>query len=705
MDTPEGLDNFLSKVDEVTSLISEIKSSDNTQDVIQKADMYIEKIESEDGMVKNDKTIINKSNSNAVKAIPPTIPADLPDGVTPEQAAFMATFEQDAKERANRRKKREADSLIPKEKGNKSFKAGDYETAIRFYLEAVSIDPANPLLYTNCAQAYLKLGKFEDAADRCDIALRADEKCVKAYLRLGIAKSALGQYDEARAAFKQAKALSPPTQHKLFERHIEDTNLAEEICEREKEVFKGHECQDKFHTLERACVQLARSNLTLKEMATVATEVRNGMTGLPLQDLFRLRLGTRLLSQPHIKSLVVSARDNSNEAALKSLLDMFASAISSNEASCRDLFCRSNDELTLCFTLLEEESNDIQESVLALLVQGCCSLRVREWVAKHNNKLGYMRSVINTINLACENKRFCVGALAFDLGSKLSTEKEYRRQLFDEFEYHFDLIGESLVCKGNVGKSSMKYLLQLSAGIESRALLGQDNILIKFETILRRITAKCINNSTEGIVTLGNLLGVLTNISLQPSVAEYLQRGQFIGVVTALFEFGSVVQLRVATLICRLCTTEAYTQALIHNDLIKRILQLSLNTQSDTEMIDVFARLIIKCSKLSTDAKSLFIKEDVHMLLASLLKLEHSKVVGNIALGIAELATDKEVCRKLTNTPVITDLMTHARKDKSAITENCGVAIARLAAGNGSHLTRLKQLDGFEVIHSRVSTR
>jgi len=35
---PEGLDSFLSKVDEVTSLINEIKTSENTADVLSKAD-------------------------------------------------------------------------------------------------------------------------------------------------------------------------------------------------------------------------------------------------------------------------------------------------------------------------------------------------------------------------------------------------------------------------------------------------------------------------------------------------------------------------------------------------------------------------------------------------------------------------------------------------------------------------------------------
>jgi predicted Zn-dependent protease len=50
--------------------------------------------------------------------------------------------------------------------GNVAFKSGDYEAALEHYLEASRTDPASPAIYTNCAQAFLKLGKFEEAAEK-----------------------------------------------------------------------------------------------------------------------------------------------------------------------------------------------------------------------------------------------------------------------------------------------------------------------------------------------------------------------------------------------------------------------------------------------------------------------------------------------------------------------------------------------------------
>ena len=47
------------------------------------------------------------------------------------------------------------------------------------------------------------------------------------------------------------------------------------------------------------------------------------------------------------------------------------------------------------------------------------------------------------------------------------------------------------------------------------------------------------------------------------------------------------------------------------------------------------------------------------------------------------------------------DLLNIARKEKSKLTENCAIALARLASGHPEHIARLRQLGGFEVLHSR----
>ena len=64
-------------------------------------------------------------------------------------------MELDAQERAGRRKKNEADAELLKSKGNKEFKSGCYQEAIKFYTEAIKLVKYFPALYTNRAQASL----------------------------------------------------------------------------------------------------------------------------------------------------------------------------------------------------------------------------------------------------------------------------------------------------------------------------------------------------------------------------------------------------------------------------------------------------------------------------------------------------------------------------------------------------------------------
>ena len=78
-----------------------------------------------------------------------------------------------------------ADAL--KEQGNKAFKNGDYAAAEEFYTQAVQKFSRNPLLFTNRANARLKLQRWEGAVNDClksiEISGRAQNH--KAYYFLG----------------------------------------------------------------------------------------------------------------------------------------------------------------------------------------------------------------------------------------------------------------------------------------------------------------------------------------------------------------------------------------------------------------------------------------------------------------------------------------------------------------------------------------
>lgn len=127
-----------------------------------------------------------------------------------------------------------------------------------------------------------------------------------------------------------------------------------------------------------------------------------------------------------------------------------------------------------------------------------------------------------------------------------------------------------------------KLLLQLSAGAELRKLLAEPARMNKLQSLCAPLTVLA-KQSSENKLMLGNFLGLLTNVCLEPSALLSCQRRSFTeGSILPMFAQVPVVSmhighvqfcetathshkldcmqilLRAATFACRLCTTESY---------------------------------------------------------------------------------------------------------------------------------------------------
>jgi len=107
-------------------------------------------------MVINQDAFNNWSESGAATE---TDNASTDDGM--DAKSFMAVMEADCRERAERRRLNEAAAQQLKLDGNAAFKCGDYLKAAELYTEALSHVRYWTTLYTNRAQAYLRLDQFE----------------------------------------------------------------------------------------------------------------------------------------------------------------------------------------------------------------------------------------------------------------------------------------------------------------------------------------------------------------------------------------------------------------------------------------------------------------------------------------------------------------------------------------------------------------
>jgi tetratricopeptide (TPR) repeat protein len=103
--------------------------------------------------------------------------SDMEDDDQPPQPA-PPTPEQLAAEAAAR-------ALEFKDKGNESYKAGEYAEAVAHYTSAVNLVPTDAMYYANRAAAYLMLNKFKDVLEDCAKTHAIDPLHVKAHLRAG----------------------------------------------------------------------------------------------------------------------------------------------------------------------------------------------------------------------------------------------------------------------------------------------------------------------------------------------------------------------------------------------------------------------------------------------------------------------------------------------------------------------------------------
>ncbi|KAH8041936.1 hypothetical protein HPB51_019677 [Rhipicephalus microplus] len=79
--------------------------------------------------------------------------------------------------------------------------AGDFGLAAQLYTEALALDPANHVLYSNRSAAYVRLGKYTQALQDAAKARELNPRWAKAYYRQGVALQCLGRHADALAAF------------------------------------------------------------------------------------------------------------------------------------------------------------------------------------------------------------------------------------------------------------------------------------------------------------------------------------------------------------------------------------------------------------------------------------------------------------------------------------------------------------------------
>ncbi|CAB3409164.1 unnamed protein product [Caenorhabditis bovis] len=99
-------------------------------------------------------------------------------------------------------------ALELKEMGNQAYREKRFNAAVKFYTESLEIQP-DPLVFSNRAQAFLKLQLPVLAQMDCAAALKFDQNDVKVLYRLALSLKELGNYEKSLKVAEICAKLSP----------------------------------------------------------------------------------------------------------------------------------------------------------------------------------------------------------------------------------------------------------------------------------------------------------------------------------------------------------------------------------------------------------------------------------------------------------------------------------------------------------------
>ena len=586
------------------------------------------------------------------------------------------------------------------------------------------------------AQAHLKLGNYEAALERCDVAIRADERCVKAHHRRGIALRSMGEYEGAIKSFAQARKLAPSDQRKTFDRHIEETEIAQKIAARELELDTtmkdGSDAQkEAFKTIERGTSKLCLPALKAADFLSIARELLTTITNPLHQDLFRLRKGTRLLadSQPCKTYLqIITTQGDQGDPGVSAdpkdekmsidewgvkgggctimTLRLLATAIKDNEASCRDVFKLGAKDNRIFTQLINYGGDRVREEVMNFLRVAAQNAHVRRSIASpHSEQL--VDAILNVCGTASFSKPERVSAgICYSMLAAEDTFRVSCRQTFEDDIWPRMI--SLLDAGGSLAEAGLLALTNLVIDEALRQRLAQDDSFARIFAFAHYWSKPILDgvfkeqDERNQAARLYSLLGLTLNLTLEPTAQTWIQRPPSIDLIVQLMKIRhDKVHARAAALLARVCTTKMVAEHLAAHRGMQQLIEMC-ETCQDHEFLDATARTAFKVVSLYPASRSVVASERGLRVWCNMLHNDNEKVVGNAALCLSECARDQQVCMDLVGTTVVADLLNLARRDKSKLTENCAIALARLASGHPEHTGRLRQLGGFEVLHSRA---
>ncbi|XP_020767586.2 tetratricopeptide repeat protein 12 isoform X2 [Odocoileus virginianus] len=670
----EDLQKFLKNVDEITSLIQEMNSDDPA--VREKAVLETEKrLQLPEGDQEEDecRTTVNKTTIS-----PPQAPMKDADQINTE--AFLASLEKDAKERAKRRRENKVLAYALKEKGNEAFVRGDYETAILCYSEGLEKLKDMKVLYTNRAQAYIKLGDYRKALVDCDWALKCDEKCTKAYFHMGKAHLALKNYSESRECYQKILEINPQLQTQVKD-YLNQVDLRERADLQEKEA------QESLDSGKNSAVTTKNLLETLSKPDQIPLFYAGGieiltemMKDCTERTLFRTNNGFSIISENEVirRCFSTAGKDAVEETVCLSVLRLWQAVCSENEENQR-LLVLCPDTGGLLPSLLTSRVPAIRQQSLALLLQLTQTENGRNLIIGHLDLIWLLEALVSFLDFSDKKANLAMGLLT-DLA------------LQERFQVWFQTsLPDVLPVLTGVLKRDPK-VTNISALCQCLAIMGnfsaeaaaqrQMSASEDFRAACLGLMAKCEENADLFRDVMYALLGLVMNLCLQsPLVSE-----RAAGVLSR-------------TLSSSLKIVEEALRAGVVKKMIK-FLKAGGQTASRYAV-----KILAICTNSYHEAREEVIRLDKKLgVLMQLLDSEDEILVGNAALCLGNCMEVPRAASSLLSTDIVPVLLKLAGSDarQTAVQLNAGIALGKLCTAEPRFAALLRELHGMEILNSTM---
>ncbi|KAM8927219.1 tetratricopeptide repeat protein 12 [Pelodytes ibericus] len=699
MSEEKSLDDFLRNVEEITQIVQNLNSTDEAcrENAFVKADEKLaqlkEKEEIEGTRTKLNRTVINTScNVNFPQPTEFSISLD-----------FLFELEKDAKQRAERRKEKTMLANALKELGNEAFARGDYATAVQRYTEGLDKLKDMQVLYTNRAQAYIKLEKYQDALTDCEWALKCDNNFIKAYVQMGRAYLGLKDYNKARTCYLKV-IQTDSSQEKLVKGYLNKVDSQERKDNQEQKAQEEFEAgRESAVTVIQLLQKLSKADqipLYYSGGIKLLSEVIKDCTG---QTLFRTNNGFSIIGDNSVinRSIITPNEDPIDVDLRLSVLSLWKTVCNGNEENQSLLISQPNMNKQI-LTLLSSEAPEVQTETLALLSVYSTTETGQSLLLKRMDANSLLQSLLEYV-LIMDGRSYN----AMNILHNLTLEERFK-----------------ILCRTNFAAASLPCITGLLRKIKQvnkemfPRWIGVIGNLIEDRDIRRQMAGSleawdsCLSVVDEcGVNAVGEeqrdilvaILGLMLNLSVEVSAAIQ-ERGTDISsrCMSLLCSTEGVVLTRSVGILSRLLPhSTASVDQTVQGGIVKKLVKLLKANGPRTSRYA--AKALAVCTDKTSQAQKDVVKHDKKFsTLLHHLRSDDEIIIGNVALCLGHCFQVPGAASSLLQSDILKLLLTHAKEDsqRTTVQQNSAIALGKLCTAESRYMTQLRELHGIEILNS-----